>query len=38
VLIHLALALTTTGWVALVVMVVFGAYAFGWGTVAQTVR
>lgn len=38
VLTHLALALTTTGWVAIVVMVVFGAYAFVWGTVSQTVR
>jgi MFS family permease len=35
---HLALALTRTGWVALVIMVVFGAYAFVWGTVSQTVR
>jgi MFS family permease len=38
VLTHLALALTTTGWVAMVIMVVFGAYAFVWGTVSQTVR
>jgi predicted MFS family arabinose efflux permease len=38
VLTHLALALTTTGWVAIVIMVVFGAYAFVWGTVSQTVR
>lgn len=35
---HLALALTTTGWVALLVMVVFGAYAFVWGTVSSTIR
>ena len=38
VLTHLALALTTVGWVAMVLMVVFGAYAFVWGTVSQTVR
>lgn len=38
VLTHLALALTTTGWVALVIMVVFGAYAFVWGTLSQAVR
>ena len=38
VLTHLALALTTTGWVAIAIMVVFGAYAFVWGTVSQTVR
>lgn len=38
VLLHLALALTTTGWVALVIMFGFGAYAFVWGTVSQTVR
>jgi MFS family permease len=38
VLTHLALALTTTGWLALVIMVQFGAYAFVWGTVSNTVR
>ncbi len=38
VLFHLSLALTTTGWVALVIMFVFGAYAFVWGTVSSTVR
>lgn len=38
VLTHLALALTTVGWVAIVIMVVFGAYAFTWGTVSNTVR
>jgi MFS family permease len=38
VLTHLALALTRTGWVAFAIMVVFGAYAFVWGTVSQTVR
>lgn len=38
VLMHLALALTTTGWVALAIMVVFGAYAFVWGTVSNTIR
>ena len=35
---HLAFALTTTGWVALVIMFVFGAYAFVWGTISTTVR
>ncbi len=35
---HLSLALTTTGWVALVILFVFGAYAFVWGTVSSTVR
>jgi MFS family permease len=35
---HLSLALTTRGWVAVLIMVVFGAYAFVWGTVSQTVR
>ena len=38
VLTHLALALTTIPWVALVIMVVFGAYAFVWGTLGYTVR
>ncbi|MFF2269419.1 MFS transporter [Cellulosimicrobium cellulans] len=38
VVMHLALALTTTGWVALAIMVVFGAYAFVWGTVSNTIR
>ncbi len=38
VLTHLALALTTNGVLALATMVVFGAYAFVWGTVSQTVR
>ncbi len=35
---HLALALATTGWVAIVIMTVFGAYAFTWGTVSVSVR
>jgi MFS family permease len=35
---HLALALTTSEWVALAVMVVFGAHAFVWGTTSTTVR
>lgn len=35
---HLVLALTTWPVVALVVMVVFGAHAFVWGTVSTTVR
>jgi MFS family permease len=38
VLTHLALAVTTTGWLAIAIMVVFGAYAFVWGTVSQAVR
>lgn len=35
---HLALALTRTGWVAMVVMFVFGAHAFVWATTSRTVR
>lgn len=35
---HLALALTTTAWVAMVVLFVFGAHAFVWGTTSRTVR
>lgn len=35
---HLGLALATTGWVAVMIMVVFGAYAFVWGAVSMTVR
>lgn len=35
---HLALALTTTAWIALAVMFVFGAHAFVWGTTSRTVR
>lgn len=38
VLTHLALAFTTSGWVAIAIMVEFGAYAFVWGTVSATVR
>jgi MFS family permease len=38
VLIHLALALATAGWMALLSMVVFGAYAFVWAAVSTTVR
>ena len=38
VLSHLAFALTTSGYVAMVIMFVFGAYAFVWGAVSQTVR
>lgn len=38
VLMHLAFALTTEGWVALVIMVGFGAYAFVWHTISTTVR
>jgi MFS family permease len=35
---HLALALTRSAAVALIVMVVFGAHAFVWGTTSTTVR
>lgn len=35
---HLAFALTTSGTVAFVIMVAFGAYAFVWGTISTTVR
>jgi MFS family permease len=35
---HLAFALTTSGAVAMLIMFVFGAYAFVWGAVSQTVR
>ena len=35
---HLSLALNTKAWVALIIMFVFGAYAFTWATVSTTVR
>ena len=35
---HLALALTTVAWVALGIMVVFGAYAFVWGSLSGAIR
>jgi MFS family permease len=35
---HLALALNTVPWVAMVVMFVFGAHAFIWGTTSITIR
>jgi predicted MFS family arabinose efflux permease len=35
---HLALALTTSQWFALLVFAVFGAHAFAWGTTSITVR
>jgi predicted MFS family arabinose efflux permease len=35
---HLTLAVNTLPWVALAVMVVFGAHAFVWGTTSQAVR
>ena len=35
---HLALALTTSPWLASVVFFVFGAHAFVWGTTSVTVR
>lgn len=37
-LVHAALALTTTPWVAAAVLFVFGAHAFIWGTTSRTVR
>jgi MFS family permease len=36
--VHLSLALSTNGNVAMVIMFVFGAYAFVWHAVSQTVR
>ncbi len=38
VLMHLGFAVTTAGWVAMVIMVGFGFYAFIWGTISTTVR
>ena len=35
---HLGLAVTTTAWVAMAIMFVFGAHAFIWGTTSRTVR
>lgn len=35
---HLSLALTRSPWVALLIMTVFGAHAFVWGTTSTTVR
>ncbi|SDO05778.1 MFS transporter [Geodermatophilus sp. DSM 45219] len=35
---HLAFALATAAWVAMVTMVVFGAHAFVWSTTSRTVR
>lgn len=35
---HLALALTTTTWVALVIMFFFGLYAFVWGSLGSALR
>jgi len=35
---HLALALTTSSWLALGIFFVFGAHAFVWGTTSVTVR
>jgi multisubunit Na+/H+ antiporter MnhB subunit len=35
---HLSLALNTTAWIAVLIMFVFGAYAFSWATVSATVR
>ena len=38
VVMHLALAFTRQGWVAILIMFVFGAYAFVWGTISTTTR
>lgn len=38
VVMHVSFALTTQGWIALVIMFVFGFYAFIWGTISTTVR
>ncbi|KGN36760.1 MFS transporter [Knoellia subterranea] len=38
VVVHLAFALTTAQWLAMVLMFVFGCYAFVWGSVSTTVR
>jgi predicted MFS family arabinose efflux permease len=35
---HLALAVTTRPWVALVIMFVFGAHAFAWATTSTSIR
>jgi predicted MFS family arabinose efflux permease len=35
---HLSLALDNTAWIAVIIMFVFGAYAFVWATVSTTVR
>jgi MFS family permease len=35
---HLGFAVTTSGWVAMGIMFVFGAHAFVWGTTSRTVR
>src|SRR5690606_30473306 len=35
---HLSFALITEAWIAFVIMFVFGAYAFVWGTISTTVR
>jgi MFS family permease len=35
---HLSLALDNEAWIALIIMFVFGAYAFVWATVSTTVR
>lgn len=38
VVMHISFALTTQGWIALLIMFVFGFYAFIWGTISTTVR
>ncbi|WP_109505473.1 MFS transporter [Nocardioides speluncae] len=38
VVMHLAFALTTVGWLAILIMFVFGLYAFVWGTLSSAIR
>lgn len=38
VVMHLGLAFTRQGWIAIAIMFVFGAYAFVWGTISMTTR
>ena len=35
---HLSLALNSSAWIAVIIMFIFGAYAFTWATVSTTVR
>ncbi|NHA01861.1 MFS transporter [Nocardioides sp. W3-2-3] len=38
VLMHLGFAVTTTAWIAVLIMFGFGLYAFVWGTLSQAIR
>ncbi|PWN01784.1 MFS transporter [Nocardioides silvaticus] len=38
VLMHLALAVTREGWIAMVILFIFGMYAFVWGALSSAVR